>query len=350
MNDERFDQKLRAADPYRPEIIGGLDGAEEHLLEQIMSVPTMRVVETTPRKKRLLVPLAVAAAFLGLLGVLVTFRSQPASPRAVIPPAASAGQAPQMTRAAWQKFAEESPLLLIDQDGWKAVDAYGFGDKHGSLGFENSGLTLDMAWFDAKFYPEYRDDRSKQSRPEPVTVDGWKGFTIRYSDNDFATMLAPRNGVFVEVRVQGADRATYDEILRHVKQVDVRTWLAAMPPEMVTPDEVQEAAAKVLADVPQPPGFDVASLNGLGTNDAYQFNAQVIGAVGCGWIGEWKRAKKAGDDAAVTRAQDALKSSHKWKVLNEMKAEGHYPEAFWQHADPVAAGRTPGAYERALDC
>lgn len=353
MTDERFDQKLRAADPFRPELAARLDGAEQHLLEEIMSVPAMRVAETTPAGKRLLVPLATAAALLGVLSLLVTFRSQPDAPRAIIPPVAPAERTPLMTRAAWLKFAEHSPRLLIDQDGWKIVSVDGFsaGDRRGALGFEKSGLRLDMDWFDAKFYPEYRDDRAGVSPPEPVTVDGWKGFTVRYTANDFATVLEPRDGVFVELRFQGAmDEAGYDQVLLHVKRTDVPNWLAVMPPEVVTPDRVREAAAEVLAGVPQPPGFDVKSLDGIGTNDAYEFRARVVGAVGCGWIEEWDRARRAGDDAAATKAEDVLGGSRQWRVLNEMKDEGGYPETFWHYADRVAAGKAPGAYESALSC
>jgi len=342
MTDERLDQKLRAADPFRPEITARLQGAEQHLLEEIMSVPALTVVKTSPTRKRLLVPLAAAAAFLGVLALLIPFRPQPEPPRAPT----------ERTPVAWQRFAEESPRLLIAQDGWKVVnvDGFGAGDRSGAVGFEKGGLTLDMDWFDAKYYPAYREDRAEQSRPEPVTVAGWPGFTIRYADSDFATMLEPRDGVFAELRVQGAaGRAQYDEILLHVKRVDVPTWLAAMPPEIITPDEVQQAATRALADVPLPPGFDVRSLNGLGTNDAYQFNARVIGAVGCGWIEEWKRAKRVGDDAAVTKAQEVLKGSHHWAALNEMNPEG-YPRMFWFYTDPVAAGREPGTYKRALSC
>jgi hypothetical protein len=52
----------------------------------------------------------------------------------------------------------------------------------------------------------------------------------------------------------------------------------------------------VLADVPLPPGFDPATAGeGLGTNDAYQFGAQVTGRVGCAWIAEWERARQVGN-------------------------------------------------------
>lgn len=107
----------------------------------------------------------------------------------------------------------------------------------------------------------------------------------------------------------------------------------------------------MLADVPLPPGFDAATaLKGLGTNDAYQFGAQVTGRVGCAWIAEWERARRVGDDAAAQRAADALLSSHDWKVLHDMNDEGDWPEVFWSIADQVAAGNPPVGYKLGIGC
>lgn len=86
------------------------------------------------------------------------------------------------------------------------------------------------------------------------------------------------------------------------------------------------------------------------TYDPYQFGAQVTSRVGCAWIAEWLRARKAGDGAAQKRAADALGSSHEWKVLKDMDAGGHWPEVFWDISDHIAAGRDPGSYEDALGC
>ena len=69
-------------------------------------------------------------------------------------------------------------------------------------------------------------------------------------------------------------------------RVDVRTWLAALPANIVTPDRAGAAAAEVLADVPLPPGFDVGSLDVRGADDPYQFGAAMTGRVGCAWIAE----------------------------------------------------------------
>ena len=140
------------------------------------------------------------------------------------------------------------------------------------------------------------------------------------------------------------------EILAHVVRVDVHTWLAALPPEIVTPARVDAQAARVLADVPLPPNFDIAALGDVGTNDAYQFGAKVTGRVGCAWIAEWLRAKQAGDDAALQRAADALRSSHQWQVLHEMDDKGDLPEVFWEIADKVVAGHQPAGYAQGLGC
>lgn len=130
-----------------------------------------------------------------------------------------------------------------------------------------------------------------------------------------------------------------------IKRVDVDTWLKALPPEIVTPGKEDEAAKKILADVPVPPGFDVAALKGFGTNDPYQFGAQVTGRVACAWIAEWRRAEQAGDDPARQKATDALRGSHQWKVLHDMNDEGDYPEVLWEYADRTVAGNPPSAEE-----
>ena len=350
MTEQRFDRKIHDADPYRPEIAESLAGTEQHLLEEIMSEPQ-------PRRavfRRAAFTLAAAAVLVIAVAMSLVFRSQPSQTQAIVPPGAAVPeqkQAPAMTPAAWQKMAEEAPRLIVDEDGWKVTHAYGFADHTGTMAFGKGKQNLEMNWYPAGQYQGYRKDRDGVSKPEPATVDGWKGQTIRYSATDHATMLEPRDGVFVELRGQGlADRAAYDELLTHVKRVDVKTWLAALPPEIVTPDKAHDAAAKILADVPLPPGFDPAKVKYEGTNDPYQFGARVTSEVGCRWIAEWDRAKKAGDKPATDKAADALKSSHDWKVLNDMNAEGDWPEVFWEYSDKIALGELPRDYKTGLGC
>jgi hypothetical protein len=178
------------------------------------------------------------------------------------------------------------------------------------------------------------------------------GDRFTYSATDYAVMLKPRDGVFVEMRTgpTGWTLASFDQTLTHIKQVDARTFLAAMPPEIVTPDRASSAAGKVLADIPLPPGFNRAALQDLGVNDPYQFGAEVTKVVGCGWIADWKQARVKGDAAEVKRAANAMKSSHHWAVLKQLESEGAWSQSFWEIADSMTAGRLVSGSEESLGC
>jgi hypothetical protein len=359
MTDDPFDRMIRDADPYGPGVLPQMHGDAQHLLEEIMSEPTVAAPPRRPiRRRGALVGAGVAAAVLA--GVLVASLLNPGRPEShqASPPAASAigvapatSGAPRAYSAMVLKAAEQNPRLLIHEPGWKATTVYGFASDTGTIEFSNGARQLAMNWYPADQYQGYYEDRLHVSKAEPVKVDDRPGALFRYSASDFAVMLRPQDGAFVEMRTGGAwTRTDFNKVLADVVHVDTRAWLAALPAEIVTPDRVDERAAKVLAGVPLPPGFDKAALNDLGTNDPYQFGAGVTSRVGCGWIAEWLRARTAGDNAAVEKAADALSSSHKWKVLNDMNAAGDWPEVFWQIADEVAAGNEPVRYKDALAC
>ena len=350
MTEEHLDRMVRDADPYVPDVVGHLDGAKQILLEEIMSEPTLDRVVEPPRSRRLVsrvaASLTAAAVLIGVLAVSAVLRDHPDERRAVGPAGTSIVYSP-----AAMKAAEENPRLLIDQSGWTATTVNGFAEKEGTIAFRNGGRQLEMNWYPADQYHDYYTDRLEVSRPESVRVDSWRGDLFRYSAGDFAVMLRPRDGVFVELRTAGGwTRDDFNRILTHVVRVDVRTWLAALPAEIVTQARADAAASRVLADVPLPPKFDVGTLNDLGTNDSYQFGAQVTGRVGCAWIAEWLRAKRAGDAAALQRATNALRGSHQWRVLHQMVDQGDWPEAFWEIADKVVAGHPPAKYAEGLGC
>lgn len=329
MTDEQLDRMIREADPFRPT---NLDGAHDELLEEIMSEPG-----TKKRLLRTLIGAVAAAAVLAGAFALST----PDAPE----------QAPVKYSALALKAAEANPRLLIDEPGWKATNVYGFTTDEGSTTFANGGRSLDMNWYPAAEYAGWHEDRSHVSKPEPTTVAKTPADIFRYADTDFAVILEPRDGTFVEMRTSGTwTRATFDQVLAKIVRADVPTWLAALPPEVVKPDENNDRAAEVLAGIPLPPGFDTAQFAGLGTNDEYQFGAKVTSRVGCAWIVEWERARKAGDEAAAKAAADAMHSSHDWKVLRDMADDGGWSEVYWQYADAMAAGKEPAGYQDGLGC
>lgn len=355
MTDESLDRTVRDADPYRPAVGTHLDGAAQHLLEEILSVPTLEPVAETPVKRlrarrRLISGLAgagVAATALAAVLVASTLRADQPDGRQAAPTAGSGVTYSAMVLLA----AERNPRLLIDQPGWKATTVYGFAEKTGTIGFRNGTRQLEMNWYEAGQYDGYYRDRLGVSKPEAVRVDGRPGNLFTYDASDFAVMLKPRDGSFVELRTGGHwTRAEFDRVVADVRHVDVQTWLAALPPEIVTPGRVDEQAEKALAGVPLPPGFDRAALATLGTNDPYQFGAAVTSLVGCGWIAEWLRAKQAGDEAGLRKAADALRGSRDWPVLHQINGEGGWPEVFWQVTGQVAAGSPPADYAQSLGC
>ncbi|SNY30294.1 hypothetical protein [Paractinoplanes atraurantiacus] len=335
MSDEQLDRLVRDADPYRAD---HLDGAEQALLEEIMSEP----VRKTSRWRGLATAVAAAAAVTGVLVASAVIRDRPETGQAA--PAVTESAPALLQFAASEKF----PRLLIDEPGWKATHVYGFAGKDGTIAFEDkTGRAFEMNWYAGEHYDGYYKDRLEVSPPEATVVDGWKGARFTYSATRYAIMLEPRDGVFVELGTSSGDwnRTSFDQVVAHIKRVDVDTFLKALPPEVVTPDREDEAAKKVLADMPLPPHFDVATLKGFGANDSYQFGAKVTGHIACAWIAEWKRAKAAGDKTAQQKATDALRGSHQWKTLNDMNAEGDYPEALWEYADRTVAGNPPTTEE-----
>lgn len=350
MTDDHLDRLLKHADPYDADRIGDLRGADLALLEEIMSTPSIDQAPSPVKfrrrrslRTRLVVGVAAAAAITVAIGVPAWLAER----EAAVPGDSQAvdrgdGSVDRIAySAAAIEAAEKNPRLLIDEPGWTATHVYGFTKGQGTIVFAQGDRDLEMNWYPARAYDSYYEDRLDVGDPEPTTVAGQNGALFRYSAHDFAVMLEPKGGSFVELRtgIGGwEDKAAVLDLLAKVQPVDVDTWLAAMPAEIVRPDGARDAVATMLADIPQPPGFAASALEDLGPSDRYQLGAELTRAVSCGWIDEWQRASTAGDAAAISRATEALRSSRQWQILRDMDAAGDMPEFIWDIADRVAAG------------
>ena len=353
MTEEQIDRLVREADPAGRDVVGQFDGVKQALLGEIMSESTLgRFVEPPRRQPRVRRFAGVATAAAVVLASVLSVSALPRGSEEVgeAASAPSAG-APGVYSPVAMRAAEKNPRLLINRPGWKATVVYGFTQEAGTIVFRNGGRELEFDWYPADGYADRYADRLDVSRPKAVQVDGWPGDLFEYSASDFEVLLRPRDGVFVELRTGGDwSRKEFARVLANVVRADARTWLGALPPEIVTSERALARAAEVLADVPLPPGFDVAALVDVGINDPYQFGAAVTSRVGCGWIAEWQRARSSGDEAGVRRAADALRSSHGWRVLRDMDKAGDWPEVFWEYADEIAAGTLRASYSQGLGC
>ncbi|MEU5781529.1 hypothetical protein [Micromonospora lupini] len=348
--EEQFDRLVRDADPGRLGVLGELGGVKQDLLEEIMSESKLdRVVEVPRRRLRVrgfAGVVAAAAVLVSVVPVSIVVRGQ--SEDRGVSPIATVDPGVVFSPVA-MAAAERNPRLLIDRSGWGVTDLSGFTEELGMIRFRRGGRELEMNWYPASGYAGRYADRLQVNRPKSVRVDGWPGDLFEYSGSDFAVLTRPREDVFVEMRTEGDwSRKEFARVLGDIVRVDARTWLAALPAEMVMP--AGERAAKVLLDVPLPPGFDVAALEDIGVGDSYHFGVDVTSRVGCGWIAEWQRARASGDEAAVRRAADALRGSHGWRVLRDLDRAGDWAEVFWEYADEVAAGTVRAGYVQALGC
>jgi hypothetical protein len=110
-----------------------------------------------------------------------------------------------------------------------------------------------------------------------------------------------QDGSTIEIRGTARDLHDFTSTLSLFHQVDLDTWLAAMPASVVTPSSRADVVDQMLADMPLPPRFNLARLHIGPLRDRYQLGAQVSAAVGCGWIDEWLSAKPDGDDARLQK-------------------------------------------------
>lgn len=249
-------------------------------------------------------------------------------------------------------MAKRMPRFLLDAPGWQITTVYGFGRTEGTLGFSHGTgpdrQNLQLEWYPADQYGDYFHDRNDDPSigHEATTLAGGDATLFTYSATDHATMLQPDGDSFVELRGMGMSRADYLAITAQLRQATVSEFLAALPADVTTPGDQGTNAQKVLADIPVPPGFTFKP-DGE-TLDPYQFGALVTGQVACAWIDRYRTGTAVQRQEAVT----ALETSHSWKVLNSMNADGDWPEAIWEYADGLAHGdlRSRAEYRGAIGC
>ncbi|MEU1647154.1 hypothetical protein ABZ422_21660 [Micromonospora zamorensis] len=350
--EERVDQLVRDSDPGGLGMMGDLGGVKQTLLEDIMSESLVRrSVGMPPRRlwvRRFAGVMTAAAVLLSIVPASMVLRGQ-GEDDGVSPIVSAGAGAGAVFSPLAMEAAERSPRLLIDQAGWTVVALAEFSENYGVVRFRRGGRELEMNWYAAYVYTDRYAGQRDAGPGKSVRVDDWPADAFQSLSGDFTVLLRPRDNLVVEMKTsENWSRKDLDRVLADIVRVDARTWLAVLPAEMVMP--VRERAAKVLADVPLPPGFDMAALEEIGVSDPYHFNVGVTSRVGCGWIAEWQRARSSGDEAGVRRAADALRSSHGWRVLRDMDKAGDWPEVFWEYADEIAAGTLRASYSQGLGC
>jgi hypothetical protein len=232
----------------------------------------------------------------------------------------SGGGRPEFAAAAI-RVAKANPRLLVTSPGWKVVRADQFQPDEGEVTFGDGEHRLDMRWYPAQAYGMYLRDRAQVSPVARGALLGQRSTTVEYAQGEYATMLAPQGSVFVEVRARLGTRAAYEEVLQSLRQVDVETWLEAMPPSVVRPAARSALVERMLRGTSVPPGFDPSALedeNSISRRST--LGVAVANEVACGWVESWIRARRDGNAAAARAAVEAMASSSHWPVVRQTKS------------------------------
>ncbi len=338
--------------------LGLVEGRAE-LLEEIMAIPTDHRTKDdptplTPRRRtwtKWAPALAAAAAVAAVATTPLWLFGEDEKQIVEQPPYAAPGA---------------GEIAVLTAEGWKLTYSSVDAEYGGELSYESEdqsidatpdndwGVSLDIMWRPAEQYDTYVEDRQHIDHPKtdpgtPLEVLGKPALLWAYSADDHTVIREVVGDFTLEVRGSGMDEKAFRDLLGQLEAIAPADLDAHLPDSFVTDAERADVIAEMLEPIPVPQGFDRAIESSEVTR--YHLGADVTGTVTCAWIAQFETAKKAGDRAAMTEAQDALATARDWPILKEMKAEGDWSPVIWEMADEVAEdGTVPSGYEQGIGC
>jgi hypothetical protein len=383
MRTREMEKALGAADPAGRGRLDGLDleAMEADLLADLetdfSALTELEAVSSRPRRPRRFV-FALGPAALAVVLAVVLFLAGSSSDH----PTRAYG-------AELVRFAESTPLLLLDGPGWRVQNVSQTGQGiymprsirgAGSMEFVTgpaipygsaptisadgtvSGMapkTVRQRKVELSWYP------GKQGFPGPVvrhpikvpvldttalvntrgetayiyTKNGKKRIGWGGPGDRQMVAIWHEDGYTLQLRAWVSDLSAFEERLGWLSRVDSETWLDAMPAKVVKAADHDAAVREMLEGIPVPKGFKPSQIpdEGLTTN-RYQVGASVTGTVSCLWFRQWGEARRSGDRTAAAEAERAMATSKSWPILHEMAKDGGYPETIWQLAAAMPSG------------
>lgn len=378
MSTTEIEAELRAANPLAKPALAALDLAEgeaalgQALLAESALAAGSRALDGAPRRwrsPRLLLAGVIAATAVVAVLLLV---------------GGGASQSPAPAYGAeLVRFAEATPLLLIEEPGWRLrsisqsngqgkmefgiaspatpeAHFYKTHTEHG-IALHRDGLRrIELFWFPRELGDKMlkallnpRVDRVPGRRfttPVPalgtkVHIDTRVETSPKYGGPGHHQMQAVwrEGGRVLVLNASVLDLATFRERLGWLRRVDAQTWLDAMPAKVVKAADYGATVHEMLEGIPLPPGFDSQRIADLHlTNDRYQVGAAVGGAVTCEWFHHWGEAIRNGDTAVAREAERVLQGAGNWPIFREMSKEGAYPAIVVEYAEAMPSRRWYG--------
>jgi hypothetical protein len=151
------------------------------------------------------------------------------------------------------------------------------------------------------------------------------------------------DGYLLELQAAVPDLSAFEERLAWLTSVDSQAWLEAMPPQVVKAADHEAAVREMLRGIPLPDSFSLARVPTAGiTTNRDQVRAAVIGTVSCLWFRQWGEARASGDEATADEAERAMSTYARWPLYRELQRAGRYPAEL---IPELVAGMPSGHYE-----
>ncbi len=382
MKMRELEKALGAADPVARGRLDKLDleAMEAELLTDLEADDSLLLEHAatrlrTRRPRRFV--LALGSAALGAALLAVVFLAGSGSDRS------SRAYGAELVR-----FAESTPLLLLEGPGWRVEDVYEAGEGAymprdswgaGSMEFvtgpaiSDESTTISADGEVSGMAPKGVRQRKVELRWQPGE-EGFPGPVVRRPIEvpvlDTTALVNTRaetafigtktgkkriewggpgdrqmaaiwheGGYTLELRAWVSDLSAFEERLGWLRRVDSETWLDAMPAKVVKAADHDAAVREMLKGIPLPSGFKPSRIpdEGLTTN-RYQVGASVTGIVSCLWFRQWGEARRDGDGRGAAEAEKAMATAKSWPILQEMAKDGAYPETVWQLAAAMPSG------------
>jgi hypothetical protein len=355
MNTRELETALAAADPVDQ---GRLDGLELETMEAELLAdldgeqPALPPIEgdLLPRRRSRRLGLALGAAALAAIAAIVLLGG-------------GASQRPSRAYGAdLVRFAESSPLLLLEGPDWRVEDV---NEERRREGIEGSVefatgkpissepiLVTKTGQYEIRRPPASARQRQVQlswhigplktwleeahrGRPGRWTTVPVLGTTAHVDtraeiyeglggpgDREMIALWA-EDGHVLEVRAAVPDLGAFEERLGWLTKVDLQTWLAAMPPNVVKAGDHDATVREMLKGIPVPSTFKPSRVPDEGLiTDRSRVAGEVTATVSCLWFRQWGNARRTGDRGAALEAEQAMETAPRWPIVRQTEREG----------------------------
>jgi len=265
------------------------------------------------------------------------------------------------------RFAESTPLLLLEEPGWRVQDVSEHRTREGTdgtmrfvtgkpvsiEGVKHTGSVdkagkafveglppasarqrlVELRWRPAALGPVEFGPGGKHLVKLPVldTIATVNTRATLYAneggpgDREMVATWA-EDGDIVEIQASVPNLAGMEERLGWLTKVDSQTWLEAMPAEVVKAFDFEGAVKEILKGIPLPKTFAVSRVPDEGlTTSRENVTTKVTATVACLWLLQWGEARRDGDEAAAAEAERAMASSRTWPAFRDATEGAPYP-------------------------